>query len=120
MAEFMLLLHEDPGTSGFQGLAPEEIEKVIGEYVAWRQQLAQSGRLAGGKKLRDEGGRWLTGENGRVRVVDGPFSEANEVIGGFFMITAADYSEAVQISSDCPHLKYGGRIELREVEPTPE
>lgn len=116
MAEFMLLLHEDP--KAFADVSPDEIEKVIGEYVAWRGRLAQAGRLAGGKKLRDEGGRWLTRENGKIRVIDGPFSEANEVIGGYFTITAADYAEAVEISRDCPHLMYGGRIELREVEPT--
>lgn len=116
MAEYMLLLHEDPG--GIGDLGPDEIESVIREYVAWREDLAAAGRITGGKKLRDEGGRWLTAENGEVRVVDGPFSEAAEVIGGFFAITAADYAEAVEISRTCPHLKFGGRIELREVEPT--
>ena len=53
-----------------------------------------------------------------LRVTDGPFAEAKEVIGGYFTIEAADYNEAVEICSDCPHLTYGGRIELREVEPT--
>jgi hypothetical protein len=116
MTEFMLLLHENP--SDFEDVSPEEIEKIIAEYVAWRGELAEAGRLAGSKKLRDEGGRWLTAPAGDVRVIDGPYSEANEVIGGFFMITAADYAEAVEISRSCPHLRYGGRIELREVEPT--
>lgn len=116
MAEYVLLLHEDP--SGFAEISPDEIEKVIGEYMAWREGLAAQGRLAGGKKLRDEGGRWLTRENGDVRVLDGPYSEAKEVMGGFFIITAADYAEAVEVSRTCPHLVYGGRIELREVEPT--
>ncbi len=115
MAEYVLLLHEDP--TGFAELAPGEIEKVVSEYVGWRNGLAEEGRLVGGTKLKDEGGRWLSGENGEVRVVDGPFSEAKEVIGGFFMIKAADYAEAVEISRTCPHLAYGGRIELREVDP---
>ncbi len=115
MAEFMLLLHENP--QGFAQLSPQEIQNVIGEYGAWRERIAGEGRLAGGNKLRDEGGRWLTGDNGDVRVVDGPFSEAKEVIGGYFMIKAADYDEAVEISRGCPHLRYGGRIELREIDP---
>ncbi len=115
MAEYVLLLHEDP--TGFADLAPSEIEKVIGEYMAWRERLAAEGRLAGGTKLADDGGRWLSRENGQVRVVDGPFSEAKEIIGGFFMIKAADYAEAVEISSTCPHIDYGGRIELRAVDP---
>lgn len=115
MGEFMLLLHENP--QGFAALSPQEIQTVIGEYSAWRERLAAEGRLAGGNKLKDEGGRWLSGNNGAVRVVDGPFSEAKEVIGGYFMIRAADYDEAVEISRECPHLHYGGRIELREVDP---
>jgi len=116
MGEYVLLLHEDP--AGFAEIAPAEIEAVIAEYVDWREGLAAEGRLAGAKKLKDEGGRWLSQDNGKVRVVDGPYSESKEVVGGFFMITAADYAEAVEISGSCPHIKYGGRIELREVDPT--
>ena len=86
--------------------------------MAWSQKLGAEGKLVGGQKLRDEGGRHLSGYNGDFRVTDGPFAEAKEVIGGFFSITAADYDEAVEISKECPHLKYGGRIELREIEPT--
>jgi hypothetical protein len=41
------------------------------------------------------------------------------VIGGLFAIKADDYEKAVEIARECPHLKYGGRIELREIEPTP-
>ena len=115
MAEYVLLLHEDP--AAFADLAPSEIETVIAEYVGWRERLVAEGRLAGGKKLKDDGGRWLSQKNGQVRVVDGPFSEAKEIIGGFFMIKAADYAEAVEISRSCPHIEYGGRIELREVDP---
>ena len=115
MAEYLLLLHEDP--AAFADLAPSEIEAVIAKYMAWRERLAAEGRLAGGTKLTDDGGRWLSRENGQVRVVDGPFSEAKEIIGGFFMIEATDYAEAVEISSTCPHIDYGGRIELRAVEP---
>lgn len=49
-------------------------------------------------------------------MVDGPYSEAKEVIGGYFAIEAADYDEALDLCRDCPHLKYGERIELRRVD----
>lgn len=114
MPRFMLLLHEDPGA--FADLSPQDVQQAVGEYTAWREGLAEKGRVVGGEKLTDEGGRWLTGEDGSVRVVDGPFAEAKEVIGGYFMVRAADYDEAVEISRSCPHLRYGGRIELRQVE----
>lgn len=116
MPDYLLLLHEQP--SDFSQLSPKAIEAVIAEYVAWSQKLQEEGKFAGGQKLKDEGGRHLAGFGPEFRVTDGPFAEAKEVIGGFFAITATDYDEAVEISKECPHLKYGGRIELREIEPT--
>lgn len=115
MAQFILLLHENP--QDFAGVSPEEIQKVVGEYSAWREQLEADDRIVGANKLKDEGGRWLTAENGKARVIDGPYSEAKEVIGGYFVINAVDYDEAVEISRGCPHLRFGGRIELREIDP---
>ena len=50
-------------------------------------------------------------------VSEGPYTEATEVIGGLFQVSAADYDEAVEIAGSCPHLRFG-RIELREIEPT--
>jgi hypothetical protein len=49
-------------------------------------------------------------------VLDGPFSETKEIIGGYFAIQAEDYDEAVSLAGECPHLDYGGLIELREVD----
>lgn len=112
----MLLLHES--TTGFADLSAEDIEQIIGEYVAWSNAVAEQGKMVGGKKLKDEGGKSLMLNNGSLRVTDGPFAEAKEVIGGYFAITADNYDEAVQTAQTCPHLKYGGRIELREVEST--
>jgi len=45
-------------------------------------------------------------------------AEAAEVIGGYFAVSADSYDDAVKLAAECPHLKYGGRIELREIEPT--
>lgn len=116
MPEYMLLLHES--TTGFADLSAEDIEKVVADYVAWSNRVSEMGNMAGGAKLRDEGGKILSGSDGGIRVTDGPFAEAKEVIGGFFMIRAENYDDAVEIAGTCPHLTYGGRIELREVEPT--
>ena len=114
MSRFILLLHESP--TAFDGVSAEEIQKVISEYGAWRQKLAAEGQLAGGEKLEDGTARQLMANDGRVEVTDGPFAEAKEVIGGFFMIEAEDYETAAAISSECPHLRYGGRIELRRID----
>lgn len=114
MDGFMLLLHDS--TTSMGDISPEEIQAIIAEYVAWRDKIEAQGRLIGGEKLTDEGGRHLTNDNGEIRITDGPYAEAKEMLGGYFAIKAADYDEAVEISKDCPHLKYGGRIELRKID----
>lgn len=116
MPNYMLLLHESP--SDFADISPEEMQAIISKYSDWRAGLAASGHLVGGEKLRDDGGRILRAGDDGVRVLDGPYSETKEVIGGYFAIQAESYDEAVRISSDCPHLAFGGSIELREVELT--
>jgi hypothetical protein len=114
MPKFMLLLHDDP--SGFASVSPEQMQKIIEKYIAWGSKLRAAGVLHSSDKLTDEPGRVVRGKNGQIRVTDGPFSEAKEVLGGYYIITAASYDEAVEAVKDCPQLEYGGSIEIREVE----
>lgn len=114
MAQFLLMLYEDP--KEFADLSPDQMQAVIEEYTAWRRRLEERGRYVASQKLADEGGRRVSLVEGEVRVVDGPYAEAKEVIGGFFLIEAADYDEAIAVSRDCPHLEYGERIDIRQVD----
>ena len=95
MPNYLLLLHEKP--SDFSELSPDAIQAVIAEYVAWSQKVAGQGKMVGGQKLRDEGGRHLNGFGREFRATDGPFAEAKEVIGGIFTIDADSYDQAVAI-----------------------
>jgi hypothetical protein len=112
----MLILHDS--TTALAGLSPDEMQRIIARYKQWSARAAGAGKLVGGQKLRDDGGRQITRNGGRLTVHDGPFVESKEIIGGYFIIDATDYDDAVKLCSDCPHLALGGRIELREVEPT--
>jgi len=115
MPNYLLLLHQPP--MKFGELSPEEIQKIIAKYEAWRGEIAKRNKLRGGEKLTDEGGRELRASGGKVSVTDGPFSESQEVLGGFFMIEAANYDEAVEIARTCPHLSFAdSRIEVRQVD----
>src|SRR5262249_44853058 len=62
------------------------------------------------KRLGFDPGKIIRGR----QVNDGPFSESKEVFGGFYLIEAASYDEAVERAMDHPHLEYGGSIEVRE------
>jgi len=113
MAKFMLILHETPGRH--QNTSPEELQRIFEKYRVWVDGLRSSDRLVVSDKLQEEGGKILSSQKGRLNVVDGPYSEAKEVVGGYMMIRAASYDEAVGLASDCPHLNYG-RIEIRQTD----
>jgi hypothetical protein len=115
MPEFMLLLH-DPGSFP-ENMSPEEMQAVIERYVAWRNRVETGGRRVTGHKLRDGEGRLMRGTGVSTTVTDGPYAEAREVIGGVFIVDAADYDDVVNLARDCPHLEFG-TIEIREIEPT--
>jgi hypothetical protein len=105
--QFLLLLYDDNST----GPPPsdERIAAIIAEYSAWARGLAAAGHLVSAEKLSDEPSDWL---GGTVATRNG------ERVGGFFLIRARDLDQARRIAGECPHLKYGGHIELRPIHPT--
>lgn len=114
MPSYMLLLYDSP--TDFADLSPEEMQQIIEKYRAWGEGLREAGRYVAGDKLKDGEGRVLRGGRGEVRVLDGPYSETKEVIGGHFTIRADDYAEAVEVARGCPHLEHGGAIEVRQID----
>jgi hypothetical protein len=110
MARFILMLRD----SGWnpEELSPEDIQNIIERYGAWMQRIR-----ATGNKLRDDEGRVVRRNGSGLNVTDGPYAEAKEIIGGFVVVEAADYDEAVQLCKDSPHFDFGP-IEIRQIEET--
>src|SRR4051812_24526132 len=108
--DYMLLFR---GTNWDQDLSPEQLQKVVSDWYAWFDGLRQQGKCASGHPLRNEG-KLVSGKKGRS-VVDGPFSESKETIGGYFYLNVADMDEAVRIAQQCPGLDYGLVVEVRPV-----
>jgi hypothetical protein len=115
MPDFILLLHRPAGP--LPTLPPQQAAAVTKEYIGWGDRLRSEGRLKAGEKLTDDPGRLMRAAGGRIMVTDGPYAESKELLGGFFLITAGDYKEACQIAESCPHFKYGGAIEVRQIDP---
>lgn len=113
MAEFLVLLHEDPAT--FSKYSPTQMQALIRRYGEWVESLRAQGRFNTGRKLKDEGGRHLHGEKGGMVTSDGPYTEGKDVISGFFIINAASYEDAQALVADGPHLEFGW-IELRQID----
>ncbi len=104
--EFMLLFkaREDAPAPERAGMA--EMGKFAGE-------------LAGQRKLRRGAplgptGAWVRVRDGKALVTDGPFAESKEVVGGFWVIEAADRAEAIEIARRCPHAR-GGTVEVHRL-----
>ena len=115
MAKFMLILHNTPGV--WRNLSAEEVQQKVEKYQAWANKIRSAGRHVSSEKLGEEGGKLLTRQQGRLQIVDGPYSEAREVVGGYFVFRAANYEEAIELTRDCPFLD-DGRISLRQTDPT--
>jgi hypothetical protein len=114
MPKFMLLLHDNK--SSFANVSPEAMQKVVEKYIAWGKKLRDAGVMRASDKLTDEPGRVMRRQDGQVRVTDGPYSESKELLGGYYVIEAESYEKAVDHARDCPHLEYGGTIEVRQVD----
>ena len=108
--EYMLLFR---GTHWDKDLSPEELQKVMGQFMAWFERLTQEGKVKVGQPLAREG-KIVSGKKTR-QVADGPFAESKEAIGGYFLLQVADLNEAVEIAKGCPVLDYGSTVEVRPV-----
>ena len=114
MPKFMLILYDNPGD--FSDLSPDQMQKVIEEYGAWAKEMGKKGLLAGGHKLKHEGGKVIRRDGKSTRIIDGPYSESKEVLAGIFIIEARNYAQATEVAETCPHMKYGAKIDLREID----
>lgn len=111
MAQFMLLVRGgDDATADY---TPEQYQQVIERYIAWARKLRAEGRHHSGDELKAGGA--TVRRRGRQAVIDGPYTEAKEAVGGYFIIEAADLAEASQIATECPVLDHDGCVEVREI-----
>lgn len=101
------------GIDWHKSLSPEQMQGVVSDWMAWFERLTEEGKVAGGNPLENEG-KVITGKHGRL-VADGPFAEAKEAIGGYFLLTVATEAEAVEIAQQCPGLPYGAIVEIRPI-----
>jgi hypothetical protein len=114
MPDFLLLLHRPAGAA--PSLPPERIAAITNDYIGWTERMRAEGRVKAGEKLTFDPGRVLRPANGKIVVTDGPFAESKELLGGFYLIAARDYDDACHVAESCPHFKYGGSIEVRQVD----
>jgi len=112
MKDYLLILRDHE--CRWVQFSPDEMQRLIQKFAAWNDSLRQDGRLLGAGKLAQDLGLTVRARDEEL-VVDGPFSEAKEAIGGYYCIRAETYEEAAAMAKGCPILTYGGTVEVREL-----
>jgi len=99
-------------------MTPEEMQQSFQKWMAWIKTMKAKGQYLAGEPLEDEPAKVVRGPRGS-RISDGPYAEAKEVVGGYMLIAAKNFKDAVRIAKACPGLARGGAVEVRQVMPIP-
>ena len=109
MAKFLFVYRDQPDPS--QGPpSPEQVQAILAEWGVWFRTVGAA-IVDGGDGLQPTGRMVMPGG----KVTDGPFIETKEVVGGYSVVQANSYEQAVEYAKSCPIVANGGTIEVREL-----
>jgi hypothetical protein len=111
--KFIVLIYNDPAL--LQELPPSQFDATMRGCLEHADDLRHAGRLMQSEQLEDaRTAKTIRVRNGRQSVVDGPFAETKEMLGGFNIIEAADMEEALKIAAEFPWAQTGS-VEVRPI-----
>ena len=97
------------------GMSKTEADAFMGEYFAFTEGIKKSGQYVSGEALQPvQTATTVRVRDGKMATTDGPFAETKEQLGGFYLISANDLNEALQVASKIPSARVGS-IEVRPV-----
>ena len=112
---YMLLIIEPVGQRRERGL--EAGQQVYDRMLRFTEMLQQRGVLVASNSLAStRRATRLTKREGRQQVIDGPFAEAKEMVGGFFLLEGVSREQALAFAAECPAAEWA-TVEIRQVGP---
>ncbi|BAU47331.1 dehydrogenase [Sulfurifustis variabilis] len=100
-----------------RGRTPEEGKRAYEEMVRFGDGLKARGLLRASESLRsDTDGVRVSVRGGKRKLLDGPFAEAKEMVGGFFLVDCETKEQAIAIAAECPAAAWA-TVEVREIAP---
>jgi hypothetical protein len=113
---YMLLIVEPTGQR--LGRSTDEGQQAYASMLRYAEALKARGVLQASESLESSDTRSARVQvrGGQRRVVDGPYAEAKEMVGGFFLLDCASREEAIAIAAECPAAEWAS-IEVRKVGP---
>ena len=94
--------------------SPEQMQKTMEKWVAWFRELGAKGVIKDQGNPLENTGAVVRGK--QKVVIDGPYAEAKDVVGGYIVVQAADLAEAVELSKGCPIFEIDGSVEVRPIQ----
>jgi len=94
-----------------EGASPSDVQQAIDAFYVWYERSLEQGVMKPGSRLAPQG-KVVS----RSSILDGPFAEAKELVGGYWFIVAGSLEEAAAIAAHNPCLAYGLTLELRPLE----
>ena len=117
MSEYVLLYRNTAEAREQAMGTPERAQASMAKWRTWMEALAASGQLKNrGIALEMES---QVVRSSKKTIVDGPYAETKELVGGFSVIEARDIAHAAQIAEGCPIVQFGGSVEVRPVKHLP-
>jgi hypothetical protein len=101
--------------AGFQSMPPDQAQAAAGAYTAFGEAMRKEKVLVSSNRLRPVGETTQVHlENGKTRVLNGPYAETKEQLGGYFLIDVPDLDAALSWAARCPAASHG-TVEVRPV-----
>ena len=111
--QYLLLLYANE--HGWDSLTPAQQQQGAAAYKAYTEALQKSGALKGSNRLQPSStATTVRNENGKAQVLDGPYADSKEQLGGYYLIEAPDLDAAIAWANRCPGAGHG-TIEVRPV-----
>ena len=109
--KYMLLIYRDE--AAIEATSKAEGAQIMAAYVAYTEALKKAGALAGGDRLQSStAASTVRVANGKTQVLDGPYAETKEQLGGFYLIDVPDLDAALAWAARCPGAGHG-TVEVR-------
>ena len=110
--KYMLLIYGNE--AGMQKASKADIEQMMGAYGAYTEALQKAGVIVGGDRLGpSSAATTVRTQNGSAKVLDGPYADTKEQLGGYYIIDVKDLDAAVSWAARCP----GASTGVMEVRP---
>jgi hypothetical protein len=103
--QYLLMLYAEE--AGWNKLTAEQ-EQGVAAYKAYTEALTKAGVLTGSNRLQpSSAATTVRVANGKPQVLDGPYVESKEQIGGYYLIDVADLDAAISWAARCPGASHG-------------